>query len=468
MNTAICTSYGAKNCKSVIVNLFKRIKTIQIKFLKDRLYSPFERAKLVARFTAFSALVYHVLIFLTFFALEIYPMFYYNFISITVFSCIFFHLPKAKSFVPSYMIAVIEVIIHQLLADYFMGTSSSFHFFILLMGLLPFLIFEGRFNLSVPITIVTTLLFVFMEGITITPKYEINPTVLHIIRLFNVTITVFVILFMVMIYTIIVFRIEQNLERQNDNLEKEIKMAALIQQNFFKHDIGVLKNWDMEYFSKPMVGVSGDLYDFYTSEGELKGLGIFDVSGHGISSGLVTMLVKNIIFQEFTKTTTDELWEVVNRINDRVIEEKGDIANYLTGILARIKGNNLEYVNAGHPSPVYYSKVHHNCVYLEKAKTAKGAIGLAGFPAFYESQFLELEKDDELVFYSDGVLDSVNEEGVSFGKERLRQCIKEVADMSAREQILQITSRIFEFCGTKKQSDDITIIILKRTVANEK
>ena len=75
---------------------------------------------------------------------------------------------------------------------------------------------------------------------------------------------------------------------------------------------------------KPLAGVSGDLYDIFYTGNHLNGLGIFDVSGHGISSGLVTMLVKNIIEQEFHDGSNEKLEDVMYIINDRLIEEKGN------------------------------------------------------------------------------------------------------------------------------------------------
>ena len=170
----------------------------------------------------------------------------------------------------------------------------------------------------------------------------------------NITITVFIIIFVVLIYTRVVFWIESYLKTHSDALENEIKMAAIIQQNFFRQEIDNIKKYEVAYFSRPMVGVSGDLYDFYKTGEKLDGLGVFDVSGHGISSGIVTMLVKNIIHQEFYNQKDADLWEIVNEINDRVIEEKGDIQNYLTGVLVRLYEDKFELVDAGHPAPILY------------------------------------------------------------------------------------------------------------------
>ena len=82
-------------------------------------------------------------------------------------------------------------------------------------------------------------------------------------------------------------------------MEKEISLAAFVQKSFTKNKLPKLKGFEVSYYSKAMAGVSGDMFDFYTNGNNLDGLGVFDVSGHGIASGLVTMLVRNIIQQEF-------------------------------------------------------------------------------------------------------------------------------------------------------------------------
>ena len=110
----------------------------------NSLTSSFQRARLVALFVTACSLLYHFAICLFFYVINIKPMFYYNFLSITVFLILLLVIPKLKSFIFAYNIGLIEVIVHQILADYYLGSYCSFHSFILLMGLLPFLIFENK------------------------------------------------------------------------------------------------------------------------------------------------------------------------------------------------------------------------------------------------------------------------------------------------------------------------------------
>ena len=330
------------------------------------------------------------------------------------------------------------------------------------MGLLPFLVFENKKRYAFPITIISSLLYIFFSCRNIEAHAVVSPSKLFGIRCMNISITVFMILFVILIYTRVVYRIEYYLKNHSDSLENEIKMAAVIQQNFFRQEIENIKKYEVAYFSRPMVGVSGDLYDFYKTGEKLDGLGVFDVSGHGISSGLVTMLVKNIIHQEFYNEKDAELWEIVNKINDRVIEEKGEIQNYLTGVLIRLYEEKFEMVDAGHPAPILYKKKTGECNYLKLGDKAVGVIGIAGFPVYYESLFFDFEDGDELILFSDGVIDIKNDQEEYFGKDRLLEAAKINIGKPAAEQVSFIANTIYSFCGSREQNDDLTIIVLKK------
>ena len=420
-------------------------------------------SEIVPKIATIFALLYHICVLFLFYKLKIYPLFFYNIASVVVFTILLILIPKMSSYIGLYLIAAFEVVIHQFLGDYFLGTASNFHFFILLMGLLPYLVFGGNFKLSVPITVLTSLLFIYLSNANYVPLYNIDAAVYTFIQYANIILAVSMIICIMFIFTFIVFQSERELRKRNDILANEINRASIIQQSFFKQNLDGIKDWDVSVYNKTMVGVSGDLYDFYKQKGHLDGLGIFDVSGHGISSSLVTMLVKNIIHQEFYKNQDLELWEIVNSINDRVIEEKGEIENYLTGILVRVVDKNkIELVSAGHPDPILYKKELNQSFFIKKDKTSIGAIGLPGFPTVYNSQFIELEDGDEIVFYSDGAVDVQNEAGEPYGRTRLIESVNRVAGEDAKSQVGFLTEYISDFIGNNPQNDDITLIVLKK------
>lgn len=254
----------------------------------------------------------------------------------------------------------------------------------------------------------------------------------------------------------------KKLEYEKKRNEKEIELASYVQQSFYKKEIPEYENWKLCYYSKAMAGVSGDFWDFFQDEKRLLGLGIFDVSGHGIASGLVTMLVKNIIEQEFYKGLTSNLDDVINFINDRVITEKGNIENYLTGILLRITDSHIEMVNSGHPKAILYNEKKKKTEFIENDKNQYGVIGIPDFPIKAEIINFKMNKGDELLLYTDGITEAENMNKEFYGKDRLSQTFTKNIYNPVEEQINFLQKDIYDFIGDAEIKDDITFVILKK------
>jgi len=252
-----------------------------------------------------------------------------------------------------------------------------------------------------------------------------------------------------------------HLEYEQNRTKKELKLAAHVQQNFYSLRQTDFKDWEIGYYFKPLESVSGDLYDLYLSNDKLKGLGVFDVSGHGISSGLVTMLVKNIIQQEFFEGTNDELSNVLYKINERVIKEKGSIENYLTGIICRINENTLEYVSAGHPEPIFAH--NSNVELIKKADTSQcGVIGIGGIPTYFASQKIEFESGDTFILYTDGITEAQNPDNKLFGKQNLIESIKKHLNLPVQDLIENIIEDVINYMDNTEVKDDMTMLVLRR------
>jgi len=260
------------------------------------------------------------------------------------------------------------------------------------------------------------------------------------------------------------YNYRKNQQEYKERMEKELSLASLVQTSFFKHEETLYDDWSIVYYTKAMSGVSGDFLDIYNNNKKLEGIGIFDVSGHGIASGLVTMLVKNIIINEVNRGRGDKLKTVIDRINVRYLNEKGNIENYLTGILCRIKGSTVEFVNAGHSMPIFYKADEDHCLEIknENGETSYGAIGLIGMPSNFVQHSVEMAPGDELILFTDGITDTTNETSEAFGRERLIKSINRNADRPLSTQINCIISDVTNYAHGRPLEDDITMIILKK------
>lgn len=258
-------------------------------------------------------------------------------------------------------------------------------------------------------------------------------------------------------------KINSDLEFEKESTKKEIELATFVQKSFYRLDIPKLKGWNIKIYNKALMGVSGDLYDIFYKDEVLQGFGIFDVSGHGISSGLVTMLVKNIIFQEFLNGFDKKLEDVMTIINDRIIEEKGQIENYLTGILVRLNKSKLEIVNAGHPNAlIYRAKTKEVEIVPRCINGNSGAIGIIDLPVDFETVEVKMNKGDFLLLYTDGILENMNKNRDQYGLERLINCLKNNIDLPLQEQIDKIIEDSMKFSKNNDFNDDITMLLFNK------
>ena len=262
------------------------------------------------------------------------------------------------------------------------------------------------------------------------------------------------------------------LEEQIHRSQVDLEMASIVQKKFFPYPPKSLRGWDIAVSYSPLDKVSGDMYDFYldSTGSALNGFSLFDVSGHGIAASLVTMLSKNIIFQSFTRNMlrNETVSRTLYEINDEIIEAKGEIENYLTGLMFRFSKFDhndeckVSMANAGHPNPILYSAKSNICDEIETTEDHHGAIGLDFIEVSFPQIDFTMAEDDILVFYTDGISESRNKAGEMFGKERIKKIIKENYAKDAQSIMEALIDSFYTFTEGVKRDDDITVVVMKR------
>ena len=257
--------------------------------------------------------------------------------------------------------------------------------------------------------------------------------------------------------------INENLRIAKELAESDMDMAANVQKALLPKEAPKTQDWDISFFFKPMSGVSGDLYDFYIKDGGLKGLTICDVSGHGIASGLVTMIARSVFLRIFERNYDKNLNSIISKINSNMIREIGNVDNYLTSILLRFKDNTVEYVNAGHPDLLFKSSSSGKARILNlDDRDVKGRfIGLAGMDDPFRQLNFNMSEGDTLLLYTDCLSESKNKSGEEYGPERVLKSLERAPDGSAQKILDSILNDFNSFSSTKIISDDLTVIVLK-------
>ncbi len=274
----------------------------------------------------------------------------------------------------------------------------------------------------------------------------------------------------IQIQTVDITFANERLEQEVAHAQKDLEMAGLVQEKFMPPANADFKNWDLAITYEPLSKVSGDLYDYYSFDGMLDGVSVFDASGHGISASLVTMLSKSIIFKAFKKCFANEqpVSSALLEINEKFIKAKGSVDNYLTGVMMKFQNeegkSKVDLASAGHPYPVLYSTASGGIEELlpDVNNVQYGAIGIPDIEVSFPDIDFEMLSGDVLVIFTDGIIEGANEDHEQFGRKRLEQIICENHDLTAEEIRLKILNNYNGFLGETLRDDDVTFVVLKR------
>lgn len=271
--------------------------------------------------------------------------------------------------------------------------------------------------------------------------------------------------------------LNERLEKDKHRSDMDLEMASIVQRKFLPKPNKHFRGWEVSVCYSPQAKVSGDFYDYYSFNDTLNGITLFDVSGHGLSASLVTMLSKNIISRVFQTgfRRKEPVDKILNKINNLILAEKGDIENYMTGVLCRFDDSEnpakckVELGNAGHPYPLKYS-VSDNEIYELKGNDGKqhyGAIGMKGITVSFARSNFFMSTGDILLFYTDGLTESTNSKQEQFGLQAIKEIIKKNHAKSSDEILGLIMERLDEFTEYRGFEDDLTVIIAKRKNVSE-
>ncbi|MDX2096225.1 MAG: urea ABC transporter substrate-binding protein [Leptolyngbyaceae cyanobacterium bins.59] len=216
---------------------------------------------------------------------------------------------------------------------------------------------------------------------------------------------------------------------------------------------------DIAGFMEPAEEVGGDYYDVLQHNGRVQ-IGIGDVTGHGLESGVVMLMVQTAIRTLLTNGETDPV-KVLNTVNRTLYDSTRrmrsnknmtlSLLEYEAGKL-RLSGQHEELIII-HPDGL-----------LEQIDTFE-----LGFPLGLESDIssftaetqIQLQTGDVAVLYTDGITEAMNGDRELYGPERLHRVLQENRQRSAKEIRAAVIKDLRDYIGEQKVFDDITLLVLK-------
>ncbi len=189
-------------------------------------------------------------------------------------------------------------------------------------------------------------------------------------------------------------------ERERQRLEQELSIARTIQQALVPHGLHDFPHLAVTGVHHPCTEVGGDYFDVVPVDEDRTAFLIADVSGKGLGAALLTTMLQGALSGLSMGADPVKVFNHVNRFLCRHTEV-GRYATMFIGIVGR--DGMLEYIKAGHPSPLLLRKGKVTELYSE------GSFPVGLIPeADYESARIQLEPEDTLFLFSDGVTEAEN------------------------------------------------------------
>lgn len=245
---------------------------------------------------------------------------------------------------------------------------------------------------------------------------------------------------------------------EQERIEREVQIAGEIQSKLIPSELPPLKGYQIDAKAIPCKTIGGDYYDVIPIDDDSFVLVVADVSGKGIPAALLVSTL-NAALHAYIQTSLS-LSDLVQKLNT-IVYKNTPSERYITFFIAILntRRHQLMYVNAGHNFPYRVKKGSAEFDFLKV-----GGLPLGMFDhAEYTSEIITLAPDDLLVLYSDGVTEAMDKKYEEYGEDRFRSCILKHAALDVGKLKAEIIEDIQGFVGSEPQSDDLTLMVARRT-----
>jgi phosphoserine phosphatase RsbU/P len=256
--------------------------------------------------------------------------------------------------------------------------------------------------------------------------------------------------------------LNKQLQQDNIRMKTELDITREVQRLILPTSDELAKIPDLEIagFMQPASEVGGDYYDVMYHNGQVK-IGIGDVTGHGLESGMLMLMVQTAIRTLLLNNETDPI-KFLDTVNQTIYSNVQRMNSEKNMTLCLV-----DYQDG----KVRVSGQHEEMLVVRRGGLVQRVDTVdLGFPIGLEediSQFIayadvQIYPGDTVVLYTDGITEAENMNRVQYGLKRLMEIIKENWQQSAEEIKQAVIDDLWEHMGTKKPLDDITLVVLKR------
>lgn len=250
---------------------------------------------------------------------------------------------------------------------------------------------------------------------------------------------------------------------QKEYINGELEVARNIQLNLLPNLTDDFQDKTVvDFFARmtPAREIGGDFYDFFYTDSSKEKICflVADVSGKGIPAAIYMSQGKMLV-----KTSILHIKNIVQALEDvnNTLSENNDSCMFITLLAISIDLTTKEcvIVNCGHNNPIIsLNGKPYEFFELKKAT----ALGMSD-KSCYEEQKLQLNSNDKICIYTDGIVEAMDENSDFFGKEMFLECANKNINLNPKNFDKAIRKELKKFTAGISQSDDITMLTIHIT-----
>ena len=240
------------------------------------------------------------------------------------------------------------------------------------------------------------------------------------------------------------------IEGEKERIKAELDIATRIQASNLPTQALENDDFIVNGYSHPAKEVGGDFFDYFMLDEENLAIVIGDASGKGVPAALLSTITQVIIKQTLIHESNPA--KVLNLVNNQLCEKNSEYM-FITLWLGIYNMNTkkLSFSNAGHNPPLIEENNEVKILDIDPGV-------VLGILEDYEFIYEEIDLEQEIVLYTDGIVDAINENNERYGEYRLLNFFK---NFDKEEPIIQILEDIHDFTRNEEQFDDMTLLYLK-------
>ena len=250
---------------------------------------------------------------------------------------------------------------------------------------------------------------------------------------------------------------------ENLKIKQSLDLAMEVQQSLLPAGTPDIDGLDIAATSIYCDETGGDFYDFPTvglNDRHRLGIAVGDVAGHGVSAALLMATARAFLRSRISLPGRKS--EIISDVNALLTSDTDGTGQFMTLFYADIdvSRRKIEWIRAGHDPALLYNPVGDS---FEELAGRGAALGIGNQTDFSVNSLDELSPGQILCIGTDGIWETYNTQGEMFGRQRMREIIRQNSHLPAETIVTEVIDCVMEFRSGSRQEDDITLVVVKLT-----